>query len=189
MDIKTKIFNSRRWRLIFRHKYETDADLFTSESEVLSCNSKKKFSILGTIDESFRSNGVYEFLLEYPEVEGFNHWTQTKNPVTCQPNTENGYKGIHISWSSWYWHGLSRSSTSSTFIDGSPFHGTFYYAIGLYKNWCDAIPAFVNNYDPNYVKTCEVLLWIRISGNECTCIIRRDSIVPLISLTSLLFLS
>ena len=192
MNLNTsfKVFDNRKWLLVFRHKFETNADLFSKESEVLFHESKNKFSILGAIDESFRSNGVYEFLLEYPEVEGFNHWTQTKNPATCPPNTENGYKGINITWNTYGWHGLSRSDpTSGAFIDGSPFSEGWFYAIGQNANWFNAIPAFVNYYDPNYTKTCEVLLWIRISSNERTCKTKIDLKVPFISLTTLLLLS
>ena len=117
-----KVFNNRKWLLIFHHKYEAEKDLFKNEKEVLSSKTENKFSILGSIDKTFRINRKYEFLLEYPGREGYNQWTQTKNPIFAEHMKENGYKPISISWNNLSWHGLSRSSaTNQTFIHGFMF--------------------------------------------------------------------
>ena len=174
-----KVFVGRKWLLIFHHKYETDEDLFNNEEEVLSSSKENKFSILGSIDKSFRRNNKYEFLLEYPEKEGFNQWTQTKNPVFAEPWKENGYKPISISWSNESWHGLARSSrVNHTFIDGSPSHDDWFYSIGTYLAWYGSIPGITNilNYPENereQLKVREVNLWIRIDNDVCSFRMKR----------------
>ena len=150
-----KFFKGRKWLLVFNHKYETEADLFKSENEVLFCKSKNKFSVLGCVDESFSRFGKYEFLLEYPGHDGYNQWTQTKNPVQAEFNTENGYEPISVSWTSNDWHGLSKSSaTTATFIDGSPFNSQSFYSIGMYTKWLDSMPAYINLYEWKSIDSC-----------------------------------
>ena len=164
-----KVFRDKKWLLIFRHKYVSDSDLFLNESEALSSKKENKFSLLGSIDRTFRFHGKYEFLLEYPGNEGFNQWTQTKNPVFAQKNKENGYQPISISWSEESWHGLSRSSyEKGALIDGSPFNETWFYAIGVYEKWSGKFPCFKDGYPCS-----EVLLWIRISYGECSCSMKQ----------------
>ena len=174
-----KVFRDKKWLLVFRQKYESAEDLFKNESEVLFSNAEKKFSILGNIDKSFRIRNKYEFLLEYPGNDGFNHWTQTKNPVFAEPEKENGYKPIATSWTGCSWHGLSRSSeTNRTFIDGSPFHGNWFYSIGAYITYYNSIPGFrgidsLSGSERDEAKIYEVLLWIRIAGGECSFQMKR----------------
>ena len=169
-----KTAHQRKCLLIFRHRFFTDEDLWNS-SIVLKNNEPNKFSILGELDNSFKINGKFEFLLEYPKLEGFNMWSQLKNPVKAEPNVENGYKEIKCSWKEKSFHGLAKSSsTGHTFIDGSVFDAdsemNHFYSIGLYVNWKNSIPGPFSTGDLN--KTSEVLLWVRISS-KCSCNIRR----------------
>ena len=180
--------SNRRWILVFYHNFSSDKDLFKNKTEALLTNQENKFSILGKIKPSFRINGRYEFLLEYPGIEGyFNHWSQTKNPVNAKPNEENGYKPINVSWEGLSWHGLSLSSSEGTLIDGSPYSGGWFYSIGLMKNWFNMIPSFVDfpslpEKEKEKYRTTQVKLWIRIYSEQSKCqqkqgIFRINSII------------
>ena len=68
------------WLLIFYHN-STFGHFFSSHEEALFVNSPHLFSILQYSDSDFVINGSYEYLLEYPEVDGFIHWTQTFNAI------------------------------------------------------------------------------------------------------------
>ena len=178
----------RQWILVFYHKYESSSDLFVSDEEALDTKQTNKYSILGKIDYHFRIKGKYEFLLEYPKFpEDYNHWTQTKNPIHAQHDTENGYRPIKVSWTDCSWHGLSlSSSTSTTFIDGTPFAGGWFYSIGLKESWFDSIPAFIDLYglselDKSKYIVHEVKLWIRINSEQSKCYCHRK-ITPIVSI-------
>ena len=88
--------------------------------------------------ENFRdSNGKFEFLLQYPnDTTGYNRWKQTDNPatVTVANGTGNetaaGYEAVHIDWTGNYWGGLTKSTSSATYINGSVGHSNWFYAIG-----------------------------------------------------------
>ena len=175
------IFNIK-WKLVFYHKFENNADLFKDEAEAKQTNQAKKYSILGKIDSRYQINKEYEFLLEYPKFAGyFNHWAQTKNPIYANANEDNGYRAINVSWTENDWRGLAKSSSGNTYIDGSPFNSSWFYSIGLYNNWKNAIPANLElgNYEEsqkeNYTVR-EVLLWIRILSRESKCYCRTHSI-------------
>lgn len=118
------------WILIFHH--DSTFGMFSRYSEARYSMNKNKFSVIGRIDDSFKINEKFEFMLKYPNISGQNHWTQTVNPIHAQPNVL-----VNDTWFSNNWHGLSLSNDKeSTFIDGSPFNSdTCYYAIGcMYKS-------------------------------------------------------
>ena len=121
------------WTLIFHHN--VSGGFFKTHKEALFSFKPDKYSILGYIDDSFKINDKFEFVLIYPENPGYNHWTQKINPIHAQPNENNGYEEINCSWKSNSWKGLSISSYSpSTFLDGSPFVSSCFYAIGQIHN-------------------------------------------------------
>lgn len=175
-----KEVSNRRWLLVFYHNFNKTEDLFKNKSEAILTNQENKYSILGKIKPSFRIKGRYEFLLEYPKFEGyFNHWSQTKNPVLAKPNEDNGYKPINISWTDNGWHGLAVSSSSCTFIDGSPLRDDWFYSIGLMCNWNNAIPSYIeigpmSAEEKEKYRTKQVKLWIRIPSEQSKCH-RRDT--------------
>ena len=128
--IQTKVHSGKNWLKIFSHEM-IENNYFTSEKELQLTNNDGKFSIIGAIDESFKVNGVYEFLLEYPiELPNeFNHWNQTLFPLESadyEPDIE--YNPIEISWNINF-YGLSRSDSTLTFLDGSKY-SNWWYAIG-----------------------------------------------------------
>ena len=120
-------------KLIFRHHLASSSDYFTSESEFLSTNSPNKFSILGEIQrnqEYYKSNGYFEFILEYPELKGCNHWLQKVFPTLAAANEDNGFFDLGSSYPNNGWHGLQKSSSTNTFLDGSPYSKYWYHPIG-----------------------------------------------------------
>ena len=165
-----KAFQNKMWLLLFRHDMHEKEIYFSNENEFLFSNTKEKFSILGTLDDSFLINQKFEFLLEYPDVEGFNIWTQTINPLNAIPEQSNGYVPVKESFTENSWNGLSRSSSVNSFLDGSPTNETWFYAIGLKGSWLEkSIPGPYDlgqdKYSNNLAKyaTYEVKLWIRIN--------------------------
>ena len=120
------------WLKIFYHNSSNQC-FFANQNEALKCDTFQKFSILGDINENFLINGKYEFLLEYPEVIGYNRWVQNVNPIFQSDSSIPGYFGIQISWNTNYWGGLTKSSRSTwTLLDGSVGHSDWFYAIGSY---------------------------------------------------------
>ena len=153
------------WMKIFHHN-STGNIYFNSKSEALSCNSEKKFSLLGNLGEYDKIDGFFEFLLEYPELSGYNRWKQEVNPLLIAENSNlspaTGYQPISISWNGSFWGGLVKSSHSDTFLDGSTNIEYYWYSIGQlfdYKN-TGGFPG------PNNIIVKECILWLRISPNN-----------------------
>ena len=125
-----------RWLKIFYHN-SINGDFFSNESQILFSCTNKMFSLLGRISPSFKINGSYEFLLQYPKIEGYNRWKQSvyildanESDVGYQANPED------ISWNETYWKGMGRSArTEETFIDGSVHLQYWWYAIGAKHNY------------------------------------------------------
>ena len=139
IDLEFKTDLGKRWLKIFYHDVtEGTKYYFQSDDEVLLSNTPQKFSILGLITPEFKIGEYYEFLLEYPGIDGYNNWKQKLFPRDVEEslNTDSGYtcavsEGCSCSWTGTYWKGLARSSfTSNTFLDGSFNTGHWWFAIG-----------------------------------------------------------
>ena len=156
-----QIKNNKNWLKIFYHN-SSNGIYFNNLNETLNCNTEFKYSILYKINSSFKINGKFEFLLEYPELfPNYNHWTQVKNPLETfeiiDGNNDLGYEPIHIDWDAQYWGGLITSSrTSNTLLDGSVGNIKWHYSIGAINK--DYYPKFPG---PG-IYIHEVILWIRI---------------------------
>ena len=150
------------WLLVFHHN--TLHGMFKSKTHAKYSLDPNKFSLLKRIDDSFKIDGKFEFLLKYPNLTGYNHWTQTVNPIKAQPNTENGYVPIEIKWDNNFWHGLSLSNHVTSYLDGSPNADTWFYSIGTNEyNTNEFIPGSDWVVDGKYLK--EVNLWIKVTNN------------------------
>ena len=138
---KVKNFLDLNWLLIFYH--DSHGAQFFKEKEAHYNIQKNKFSLFDKINDSFKivneSNiHVYEFLLEYPEIDGFNRWQQVLFPSDPRTRSESiGYNPLNISWTDTNFEGMALSSaTSLTFIDGSPKdRNTWHFAIGSYHEF------------------------------------------------------
>jgi len=150
------------WLKIFYHN-SAGSVYFSSRSEALYTIGTKKYSILNKLNASFKVDGVYEFLLEYPEKTGYNRWRQAKLPMNnpeVTGKTAEGYTPIHIDWDGMYWGGLVLSSNTNTLLDGSSGTTHFWYSIGETSN----------SYKPNFPGPATVVnqcyLWIRVDGSN-----------------------
>ena len=146
------------WFLVFFH--DISYGHFLNKKEASFSLKKHKYSVLKKIDDSFKINGVFEFLLKYPNATGQNHWTQTVSPAYANPNTENGYAPINVSWTDYFFHGLAISNQTYSYIDGSPFHDSWFYSIGKFS--CEeylAGPTWGTEQKRYY----QVFLWMRVN--------------------------
>ena len=166
----TKYEYDASWARVFHHNSRGGTVLYSNETEAKSSNTTDKYSVLGSITNYKNSSGIYEFLLEYPDLSTtkYNRWTQTLNPVTTTMGssdstlTATGYDALHIDWETKYWGGLDKStSTSNTLIDGSVGSNNYFYAIGAYKKYQSGIPG------PNS-SVSTVDLWIRMDDKATT---------------------
>ena len=169
-----KHFRNKRWLKIFYHNVTGGEQFyFQSDEEALWSHTPQKYSILGLISDKFKINEYYEFLLEYPEIKGFNDWKQKIFPkdVDESKNIESGYtcdssEGCSCSWTGKFWKGLSRSYLSYlTFLDGSYNNENWWYSIGAKQGHANRIafpgPVYEGYRDGKHVY--EVVLWIRCS--------------------------
>ena len=120
------------WALIFHH--DARKGFFANKKQALFSKNDDLFSVLNKVDDTFKIDDKFEFVLEYPEIEGYSQWTQTINPLNSKANETNGYQKIHFSWNQFEsFDGLGLSFTpQSNLLDGSRFMITRFYAIGLY---------------------------------------------------------
>lgn len=151
------------WELIFFHNVTEGTNLYFDDSSALNNNEENKFSIIGFINEAFRINGCYEYLLEYPEHGEYLIWQQTihiSNTTAQQTAADIGYKKKHQNYEGF--KGLSRSTNShATVFDGSPGTDGFYFSIGAkcefaYSNRFAGVP--LNAEYPTRI----CYLWIRV---------------------------
>jgi len=120
------------WDLVFEH-ISSNGNFFNGANYAYNCDTPYLYSSLIYMDNKYIINGSYEFLLEYPELSGYNRWSQSNNPMyeTESNKQATGYKAISIKWSGRYWGGLCKSKSSETYIDGSTLHSdVWWYSIG-----------------------------------------------------------
>ena len=153
-----KIFRGASWLKI----YYQDADIgnFTNTEDARSCNEAGKYSIL----EEARNihhywNSTYEFLLEYPGLQGFNRWQQSIYPLDASNDDVGEFFNVSCSWTGNYWKGLQKSSYGCTLLEGSIGHWTWYYAIGAKAN-CE--PGFRRYFPGPSGALSKVYLWMRV---------------------------
>ena len=153
--VATKEINGATWAQILYHFNDSGSQLFAS-SDNLSSQTKNDFYRNSQFANLARYNLTsYEFLLQYSHISGYNQWKQTSNPATAN-NTISGYQAVSISWSDNAWGGIAKSSTTaSTFIDGSPGTGTWFYALGAYAAWNGGIPG------PSAAEKQVTRLWLK----------------------------
>ena len=153
--VATKEINGATWAQILYHFNDSGSQLFAS-SDNLSSQTKNDFYRNSQFANLARYNLTsYEFLLQYSHISGYNQWKQTSNPATVN-NTISGYQAVSISWNDNAWGGIAKSSTTaSTFIDGSPGTGTWFYALGAYAAWNGGIPG------PSAAEKQVTRLWLK----------------------------
>jgi hypothetical protein len=150
--------SSYLWLQVFHHKYP-EGGLFSSNDECNFSLKKNRFSVLKYIDETFKINDYYKFIIEYPNENKTIQWDQrmsimNKNisvePVIHTPGFSN-FNGLGIS-----------SDINSTCFDGNPTssYGNWWYSIGAKTVYLEGFPGI---HGDNSVSTKEVSLWIMIA--------------------------
>ena len=78
------------WWLLAVYHDSSQGDYFSlndNERNPLWCDKPNLYSIMGEINDRFKIDGKYEFLLEYPSRQGFNRWRQTFSPNDVKETT------------------------------------------------------------------------------------------------------
>lgn len=168
---QVKIINNEMFVRVFYHSM--GSGIFYKKDEILFVNKRNKFSVAGFINEQYKINNQYEFILEYCEINEYLHWKQTSNIFENISNVNPTI--IHSNYSTF--HGLALSSSGLTVIDGSPGEGNWFYAIGAKQAASGIIPGpfVVVNGKTEYEITRIVSLWMKIQNQE---IIKSLPILP-----------
>ena len=189
-------FNEVLYLRIFYHSVKNEA-LFSTIQEFVYTNTHDKYSILAFIDESFQTEeGLYEFIIYYPDTQKYGHWTQSILPLNAYPDSD---VNVDIKDDSTWrpdteripFVGLHRSSNiNQTFIEGVNTsykgHNEWFYSIGLRQLWVGKIPGYyVSSQSASFM---EVSLWLRLSNyyllkkiplfNIKTCVHKNLYILP-----------
>ena len=125
-----------KWEKIFYHDLPKSS-IFTY-SEALECHETNKFSNLKKLGLKYQINEYFEFLLEYPEKNGYNRWIQRKNPLeTSHSNTDSdtGFIPITLTWSHNFGGLQIHNQTGISFLDCDKTTDNNWYTIATYRHY------------------------------------------------------
>ena len=154
------------WLKIFYHN-STNGNWFRDE-EINEIYTEEKFSIFGLVKD-LKISDYYEFLLQYPSVEGYNNWKQKVFPLDASQSDNDDVHyyvddTLHISWPNFNFSGLSRSSTrDSAILDGCN-DGHWWFSIGAKKDYhTESVNTFPGpSTEEESYEVQEVYVWIRL---------------------------
>lgn len=149
-NIYYKLSDGSLWKCVFYHNIgsSTAPNLFASNAEAGKSYTSTKYSILANALDQFKypwtDTANYEFLLTYncSSTQTFNssvyqRWRQQLNPTvetstdttdgTTVAGLENITTGLGIGN---FWGGLTLSTSTGSYLDGSVGHGNWFYAVG-----------------------------------------------------------
>ena len=151
------------WLKIFHHN-SNGGIFFTNESNAKKSNLPNLYSIFWEISNKFKIEGYFEFLLEYPELIGYNRWKQNVFPLEALKTDSISYIPIQNTWTGFGWKGLYKSSRpESTLIDGTSDLCCWFFSIGSYGKYYS--PRFPGPNIDGYAEPTvqEAILWLRIT--------------------------
>ena len=132
-------YNNSDYVKIFRHDIRK-ARFFNDANECRRSFAKNRFSTIGYIDETFKINDRYHFLIVYEEIDAYLEWNQE---ISMLERVESVNAEIYNNSFNEF-HGLAVSTDSSnTCFDGTPMTLSFinwWYAIGVMKREFFKIP-------------------------------------------------
>ena len=159
---------SEQFLLIFSQN-TVEKDWFKSEEEFLHTDSIYKFSILKYIDDDFKTDGVFEFIMQYPERGQFGHWRQELNPLEAEQDSDINVIDLGSTWETEVtFIGLHQSNNGNCFIEGvnttTKNITDWYFAIGQKNGWSDTnrLPGFY--LAPSTFAFHQVYLWLKITN-------------------------
>ena len=98
------------WLKIFYQHIENIKDAFETIDDAAYVIGTNQYSILSEVSQ-WPHEGPYEFLLQYPELTGFNRWNQTNFPLkdncTQGKDTVDGFLNISCTWTEQHWAGFA----------------------------------------------------------------------------------
>ena len=158
------LFKNAIWLKVFYHN-ATFGDFYErNEADVLDSHTEQKFSILGSINSSFKINGKYEFLYEIPGKIGYNRWKQTNHPINTTKSMtpeENGFQPVKLYWP--YNFGSLRKHNGCTVYCCSYDSQKWWYTIGALATCSkNSMPLIYDDSGTNSYNGKEVALWIRL---------------------------
>lgn len=153
--VPVKEFDDATWLRVFHHNNLGGKELWDAISQAEnSYDVLHRQSILSYLD-NYKGKDGFEFLLEYSDLNGYNRWIQSTNPLKSAD--VRGYEVVSITWNASNWRGLAKSTSGKALLDGSPGNNWF-YAIGATTNFNGGIPG------PGQAVTGSVDLWVRIDN-------------------------
>ena len=167
---------SATWLLLYYHDFSKYGP-WPNTSLSKNSNDPNAYSIIDILGTVHKKSENFEFLLDYPEVSGYNRWSQSLNPFYEVKDSSKkyvkDYKGIHISWTGCEWGGLFKSTLSISVLDGSYGINSGYFVIGRSTEYSGAVPGPCGNIN-------KTRLWIRVPHFLfCTRSLKRQSFVSL----------
>ena len=172
-----KFYNDSYWLKVFYHYNPDGKNGFEDDKEALHCiNNKYKYSILSSINYRYRINGLYEFIIEYPELGTHNRWQQKDNPIDITENLNSkyvdGFNPLETFAKSSSWGGLAKTADLDyqkppSLLNGSPSASSWHFAIGQYKNtqWSSGDKT-VYSIPSNSLPVSIVILWLRLPDKK-----------------------
>lgn len=149
-NIYYELSDGSLWKCIFYHDIGTSEspNLFVSNDEAGKSYTAKKYSILANDIDEFKypwsDTTNYEFLLTYNcnsqlfDSSVYQRWQQKNNPtIEASTDTSSGSKVAGFESKSAglgtgnCWGGLTLSTSSATYLDGSVSHKDWFFAVGV----------------------------------------------------------
>lgn len=94
-----KIINDTKWLKIYHHNSTTlfSDNKVIATTQVYFINETNRFSVIGYINDSFKINGLYNFLFHFPDdyPDDYFYFNQSTHPLTSASVKDFSYK-----WSS-----------------------------------------------------------------------------------------
>lgn len=155
MGMKFKVLNDgSSWARIHWLDVSEKSEFFANATEVAECTNKmNRYSLMGKVDNFKNANGVYEFMLTYPQLSStlYNRWTQTSSP---NASAVTGFTAITTAWSN-YNAGIRKHGPSCVYNCST--ESSWYAPIGQTAGWTNgSIPG------ANGSQLFETELWVRI---------------------------
>jgi hypothetical protein len=126
-----------QWYLVFR---QTNNYFWTVNPSTNSLNSgdssNANYSILNTITDLKNTDGKYRLKYVNPANGDYNDWRQTNNLTNA---VQSGYSAVSVSHSTQGFAGLGPSTSSATYIDGTP-GGNWWYAVAAKQQHASKYP-------------------------------------------------
>ena len=155
---------SQDWALILHHHLRDG--VFPSNVRAGFSQRTDRYSVLSRINDDFKINESFEFILYYPDIDEFCQWKQSVNPLRAQPKSEIDFEPINCPFKDYKdvtFKGLRLSPYSYCLLDGINEDGRWHYAVGvldLDPNY-EGIPGPKWNYKNTTLK--EQYLYMRVT--------------------------